>query len=118
MDLPWEPAARSPELSVTPAGEQAAARLTVSGDLDLVGAPDFLEQFEKSLPALPGPIEMDLGAVDFIDCAGARAVLRTHELAVRSGHRITVVGVSPAVALIFDLLGYRQPLDPARGEDR
>ena len=25
MDLPWEPAARSPELSVTPAGEQAVA---------------------------------------------------------------------------------------------
>ncbi|MEU4423554.1 STAS domain-containing protein [Actinoplanes sp. NPDC024001] len=105
MELPAEPAKWSPELSVTPAGDRAAVRLTVSGDLDMVGVQEFLDRTGKLLPSLTGPLELDLRAVGFIDGAGVRALLQLQHEASRSGHRITVVAVSPAVALILTLLG-------------
>ena len=106
MDLPSEP-----QLSVTPTGERAVVRLTVHGDVDFAGAPDLLVQFEKLLPAMPGSIEMDLAAVDFLDCAGVRALLQLQETATLSGHRVTLVAASPGVARILALLGYQHFLN-------
>lgn len=117
MDVPQEPAHPIPELSVTVTDDANEIRLVISGDLDVIGAPGFLDRIEELGPAMTGPVEVDLAAVEFLDGAGARALLRLHQVVTRSGHRIVLTSAGPAVALVFDLLGYPELLDTIADDD-
>jgi len=111
MDLPPKLENLNSRLSFAAVDGHAGVRILLIGDLDLIGAPDFLDRMEALLPALAGPIEVNLAAVDFIDGAGVRALLQLRHKAMRFGHRINLVSASPAVILVLDLLGCRELVD-------
>jgi anti-anti-sigma factor len=80
-------------------------QLLVTGDLDLLNAPALLEA-GQALTALPGPVDLDLARVQFIDARGLAAIISlNNQLAPGGGGRIHIVAASAAVRHTFEMAG-------------
>src|SRR4051794_5600698 len=85
-----------------------AVRLSMGGDLDLAVAPGLLARVTALLPAGEQlRVELDLGAVDFVDLPGARALSEVYRYLRLRGHDVVLVADSPALVLLLNLLGCR-----------
>lgn len=81
-----------------------ATVLRVRGELDVVTADLFIATAASELRQATGPVSVDLSFLDFLDCAGARAL----EAVVRAipPWRLTEVrGIRPPVARLLELIG-------------
>jgi anti-anti-sigma factor len=81
-----------------------ATVLKVRGELDTVTAGRFAADAVRELVRAPGPVTVDLSFLDFLDCAGARALVEVLS-AVRPGRLAAVRGIQPSVARLLDLVG-------------
>ena len=80
--------------------------LLVTGELDLLTAPQLAEQVEAALAEQPPLVALDLSGTTFIDSSGARQVARCAKAAGRAGAALQVVcpPENHPVRLVFDLL--------------
>jgi anti-sigma B factor antagonist len=80
------------------------AVLAVHGDLDVAVGAAFVKAVDEALAAADAPavVELDLGAVEFIDSSGLRALLEVQQ---SHGDRVRVGAISPAVHRLLDLTG-------------
>jgi anti-anti-sigma factor len=81
-----------------------ATVLKVRGELDTITADRFTADAVRELIRAPGAVVVDLSFLDFLDCAGARALVKAFS-AVRPGQLTVVRGIQPAVARLLDLVG-------------
>ena len=105
----------APEFSVTRSdGPGAWTVVSVTGEIDLVTAPGLTDAVEAQLDR--GPVLLDLGAVEFLDSSGVRALdrilrladVQSRELAVRPGLRPNVEQVLRMTGLL-DVLPLHEP---------
>ena len=80
--------------------------LDVSGELDLLTAPQLAQEVERALDDAPPLLAIDLTATTFIDSSGARELARAARAAGRSGTVVQVVCPpdNRPVRLVIDLL--------------
>lgn len=88
---------------LTTDADDARARVTVAGELDLVSAPE-LEQTLRHLRLAPaGDVVLDLREVTFIDSSGLRVVLVGSRDARTAGHRFVVLAGTGQVRRVIDM---------------
>ncbi len=84
----------------------SAPHLTLSGEIDLAVAPDLRDAGSTLAKAVaPGPLEIDLGDVTFIDSSGLGALISVRNAARECGTHLVLIRVSPTVARFFELAG-------------
>lgn len=78
--------------------------VTVSGELDLASADDFLAEVTEA--AGDGAVlVLDLAGVSFMDSTGLGALIKVRNRLVDRGGEITLTAVSPAVERVLELTG-------------
>ena len=85
-------------------------RLVVAGELDLSTAYLLSEGLQVVDRASLGRYEVDLGAVTFADCSGARPLLEACRSAAARGGAVVVAHPRAVVARVLRHLGLRAPL--------
>ena len=78
--------------------------VVLRGDLDVTGAADA----EAAIAALVAPgqtLIIDISALDFLDCASLRALLRVQTLARRGGGDVVLAAPQPHVLRLLVLTG-------------
>lgn len=80
-------------------------RVTLSGRLDTITAPEFQAQV---LPLVEGASSciIDCSGLSYLSSAGLRTFLLVHKRLMSSGARLALDGVAPAVREVLDLTGF------------
>src|SRR5690349_21712281 len=78
--------------------------VVLRGDLDVTGAADA-EAAVAALVALGQTLIIDISALDFMDCASLRALLRVQTLARRGGGDVVLATPQPHVLRLLALTG-------------
>lgn len=81
--------------------------ITARGEADPATARDLHLRLVVLAAAATGRIELDASQVDFVDCAGSRALAAIHRMATARGGSVRMASVSPAAARLFELAGPR-----------
>lgn len=92
------------EIAFTVVRDDAGARLSIAGELDLMWVPALTEQLTR-LELYDAPIIIDLVELTFIDCVGMAALRTAARRAEdrRSGFKI--INACRAVRRVFELTG-------------
>ena len=90
---------------VLPTGE---AIVGIGGELDLATADMALRYVSHVIDCHPGPVVVDLAALDFCDAQGLSAFVRMAGYAERVGRPFRLVSPSPKVAKIMRITGLDQ----------
>lgn len=83
------------------------SRATVIGEIDLGTAPFVEDVLARCLARSPKVLDLDLGEVEFFDCAALNALLRLRQRALGRGAALTVSQTSPPVSRVLELTGTR-----------
>ncbi len=92
-----------------------AARLNVSGELDLADAGRFygdVVQYAGGAPQSPSEIDLDLSELTFVDSSGLQAIVSVHDDLTSSGRVVHILRPSYAVRRVFEITGLRELLSP------
>lgn len=81
------------------------AKLTLTGELDLDGAPRLRAAFDQCLAHTPRRLLVDVWDLSFCDCAGLNILLDAHQRARDVGVGLSVRGARTQVARLFRLTG-------------
>lgn len=99
------------ELSVTADYGDDGVVVEVSGALDAFTAP-FLGDYLDLARTTAGPrLELRLGGVSFVDCAGLRVLLAAREEAMSQGGWLRLAAVPAGVRRVIGLTGSEALLD-------
>jgi anti-sigma B factor antagonist len=93
-----------------------ATRLSVQGELDLttVGA---LDEALIRAARTGGPVEVDLGGVDFIDGSGLGVLMNAGSRAREAGHELRIVAASRSVRRLIDFTDTADSVSQLVGPD-
>lgn len=80
------------------------ARLSVSGQLDVLSAPELITSIIGLLRQV-SVVELDLSAVTFLDTAGIRCLLACRNAARAAGLTLRIVDPGPDVARALSITG-------------
>ena len=113
----------NPEEAVAPAGDSQAEEpgvlsvvaqelpeatiVTVSGDVDLLSAPELSVALDSILSATDGPVAVDLNETTFMDSTGIHALVNASN---RARQHFAVICGPGTVRRTIDLLGLTEPL--------
>jgi anti-sigma B factor antagonist len=90
--------------------DTSTVHLALRGDLDLYSAPAL----DDALVALEGEkwprVVIDLRALEFVDSAGLRLIVRTQARAVQDGRELVLVRGGETVQRVFTLTGLDREL--------
>lgn len=81
--------------------------IVLSGDLDIVVAPDLSARIADIAKRQPGPLAFDLSKVTFMDCGSARLIVGAGQSAPGPARRV-LVGVPPLVRRLLRVTGLDQ----------
>lgn len=90
-------------MSETPKDVSARARLVLNGDLDVRRAPKHYASLMEAL-AQAQDLEVDLSQVGEVDSAGVQLLMLAKRAATKQSKALRLVGHSPAVLKVFQLL--------------
>jgi len=93
-------------LWVTAERREGFTVLTVSGDLDVNSADDFPGRVTTAMDGLAGPVSVDLSALAFVDCYGARTLAAVLDHLPVSGP-VALSPLRPMVRRVLNLSGLR-----------
>jgi anti-anti-sigma factor len=88
-------------------------RVTPFGELDGVSSPLLVKAVAMLARVCPGDSTLDLAHVTFIDAGGLGNLVRLYAEVVAHGGRLSVVGSTPRVRLIFEIAGLSRMLQSA-----
>jgi anti-sigma B factor antagonist len=100
-----------PPLDVTTEQRGDQLRVALSGELDIVNAPQVEDQLAAIEADTVDTLILDLRAVDFIDSTGLRALIAANERARSAGRRLVVVRGAKAVDRLLSLTQLDQRLE-------
>ena len=92
-------------LKLEPRGQDAAAILTVRGDLDMYTVPEFQARLAELAESEHDGLVVDLAATTFVDTRACRALLRAARRLRDRGAMLVVVNQDPEVRRVFDVMG-------------
>ncbi|MFD9396541.1 MEDS domain-containing protein [Streptomyces sp. NPDC060000] len=101
-----QPLYASSVLRLVPSLRNGQRSLRVVGDVDYQAAPALACALEEAL-GWPGDITIDMSALEFIDLAGVRALVRTAER-LPAGRRLHVVDLEPMLSEVIHVVGWDQ----------
>ncbi len=81
------------------------ARVTVVGELDLANQGQFSAALGRARDAASNVL-VDLAGVTFMDSSAMNALLSASEASRVAGHAFAVVGATPPVRRLFELVGF------------
>ncbi|MFI0367804.1 STAS domain-containing protein [Actinomadura sp. 1N219] len=84
----------------------AAARLVLSGEIDVSNAGDLTRALEAAGGRSPGDVHVDLTDVDFVDVAGLRAFNLAARDLDENGRMLVLHAVSPHIDKLFQTIGW------------
>jgi anti-sigma B factor antagonist len=87
------------------------AAVAVRGELDIRSAPDLRAWLGRVLDDGAAQVVVDLSGVEFMDSSGLGVLVGAHKRLVRLGGRLSVVGVSSAVARLLSVTGLARVFD-------
>lgn len=87
------------------------ASIALSGNLDLASVLILVDQLTRTERDGVKAIVLDLSDLDFFDSTGLQAFLQAMDRSNANGHRLTLVGASPAVRNVFEVTGTEFLLD-------
>lgn len=93
-----------------PAQKDDVCSLVLSGEVDIAVRSDVLEEAARCLETCPARLEIDLGAVTFIDSSGLGALVQIHNRGERQGTSVVLVELSKASRRMLELSGLDQVL--------
>ncbi|MFF9603772.1 STAS domain-containing protein [Streptomyces sp. NPDC014684] len=94
-------------------------RVTVRGELDLDSGEGLREDLEAVLAGSTSGVDLDLGGLDFCDCAGLNVLLDLRRCALEQGKTVVIRASTPVVDRLLTLLGAQglfAPTSPQSGE--
>ncbi len=95
----------STELSISRREDDRGVVLTLSGELDVVSAPQ-LEQCLKEVLAQPGArVLLDLNKLRFVDSAGVSVLIKAKQDAEANGRTVVLRRPAEQLHRVFSLLG-------------
>lgn len=80
------------------------------GEIDLYTAPRLQAALSAAAESRPARLLVDMSGVEFIDCAGVRALLRAEEACRRRRVRLVVTGLRRSARRLIAMLGADQRL--------
>jgi anti-anti-sigma factor len=86
-------------------GSSLRQRWPVSGELDIATAGPVLDGIRLAIDSGSGPLDLDLGQLEFIDASGLRVLVKAYKRAARRGRRLGLVNVPVKVARVLHLGG-------------
>lgn len=89
--------------------------LEVSGEIDIASSDDLVERATALLADGADVLEIDLGAVTFIDSSGLGALVRIRNDATARGATVVLVNLSAATVRLFEISGLDQAFDIRSG---
>ena len=102
------PAARISRFAIGIRDEPTGTIVAVTGELDLLSAPQLRAALDALLPANPRHIAIDLTATTFMDSAGVHALVDARE---RTGGHLAVICAGGPVRQVIELLGLTAALN-------
>ncbi len=94
----------SPSFEVSLYATPDVTFVLLAGDLDVASAPRLIDTVERELGS-PNEVVFDLASLEFLDVAGARALVRAVDRVRSTGSLAVVVSPSRPVDRILRLLG-------------
>ncbi len=95
-----------------------AARIAISGELDITGSDPLREALESAIEGAADRVLIDLSQTTFIDSAGIALLLHTERDAHAAGRPLRVVAPAGSEARVFvNLAGLGRILDLAEPQD-
>jgi anti-anti-sigma factor len=85
--------------------------LALAGELDRSEADAALLTLRACIDRCSATVELDFSNLEFIDGAGLRCIERAHEYAIGSDRTLRVVGASPHVRRVMEVVGISDLLD-------
>ncbi|HET9732086.1 MAG TPA: anti-sigma factor antagonist [Acidimicrobiales bacterium] len=86
------------------------ALVGVSGEIDLVTAPDLAAVLDAVIGRGHQRVALDLSEIAFLDAQGLRVILEAHER-LRPHGRLTISGTTPIVRRLMEVTGLDRTLD-------
>lgn len=110
----------TPPLSFRSTLRGQTAELAISGEIDLLTAPSFVDAAGDLLGRGPQALVLDFHAVTFFDSAGVGALARIHRAASQSGSTLAIRGAKEMVRHVLEISGIAQviPLTDAAAADQ
>lgn len=89
-------------------------RITLSGELDLAGAPRVRQAVDDALGRDRRHIAVDAAGLSFIDSTGLVALLNAREEVTAAGGSLRLTAASPAVTRVLEMAGLDDLLEQRR----
>jgi anti-sigma B factor antagonist len=86
-------------------GPDGCTVLTVTGDLDLVTAPQLDDWFDRLVVSGADTVVLDLAGVGFVDSSGLRALVTGHKALHAASARLVVRSPNQSTRRLFDMTG-------------
>ncbi|MHC4591370.1 MAG: STAS domain-containing protein [Planctomycetota bacterium] len=92
------------EFDLTESTAEGHPSLALSGDLNIVAAPDLRDALLKHVKRKGEPrVLIDLSGLEFMDTSGLATLIEAHLTAERNGGKIVLFGLRPLVAELLEV---------------
>jgi anti-sigma B factor antagonist len=99
-----------PYLTIEVMRAREAQTIILSGEADLLGAPNIEAALKDASAGQPDLVIIDLQNLTFIDSSGLQALITGHELCCARGHELRIVPGPENVQRLFELTGMNEAL--------
>jgi anti-sigma B factor antagonist len=82
-----------------------AVVLALSGELDVISAPDLAEQLDALAADACPRVLLELSRLSFVDSAGVSVLVKARHEAEANGRRLILCGATEQVHQVFSMLG-------------
>jgi anti-anti-sigma factor len=103
-----------PELTIHSYQQDGQVVLVLRGELDIASAPIFAHAIAQTLEQSTPGVLLDIGAVEFVDSTGLRAILAARALCAERSRAFALTQPAPSVQRLFEVTGVLDELP--RGE--
>jgi anti-sigma B factor antagonist len=101
---------KHPYLTVDVTSAAEAQTIALTGEADLLGAPEIESALKDASAGEQELIVIDLRNLTFIDSSGLQALITGHELCRARGHELRIVPGPENVQRLFELAGMEESL--------
>ena len=98
-------------LSITRTDDGDAVVLALSGELDVISAPELAEQLDALAADASPRVLLELSRLTFVDSAGVSVLVKARHEAEANGRRLILRGATEQVHQVFSVLGLAGWLD-------
>ena len=89
--------------------------LCLTGELGVATASILEGAVDGALDGQGDELCLDCGGLDYMDSAGARAIIQAHDKAASLGSRLVILSPTPGVRRVLELMGLDRVMDIKRG---